>query len=438
MFSKKIRKDLSADGLFRLVKNDLEKKIKENNFRGKISLGDCLMSGFTLFSLKCASLLSFENEMKDNVVGRNLKSVYNIGEVPSDTYMRERLDEVDPESLRPIFKEIFHQAQRGKLLEDMTYLEHHIISIDGTGYFMSDKVHCESCMVKESRKTGKKSYYHQILGAVLVHPDQKEVIPLCPEPIIKQDGEKKNDCERNACKRILRKIREDHPKLKILIVEDALASNGPHIKELEKNRMSYILGVKEKDHKLLFKRAEEAYGIEYTEEEEKFEHRYRWVNGLPLNQSSRKGVNFIEYWEKNKKTGKTRYFSWVTNIEVTEENVYKIMRAGRARWKIENETFNTLKNQGYNFEHNYGHGKKNLSVVFAYLMMLAFGVDQIQQKACWLFKEAWEKSGTKVGLWRKIRSIFEMLEVDSMEAVLRAIAHGYHKPNLSENLYDTG
>ena len=82
------------------------------------------------------------------------------------------------------------------------------------------------------------------------------------------------------------------------------------------------------------------------------------------------------------------------------------MRGGRARWRIENETFNTLKNQGYHFEHNFGHGYKYLSVVFAMLMMLAFLVDQVQQIASKLFNAAWKKLGTKRSLWESIRALF--------------------------------
>ena len=107
------------------------------------------------------------------------------------------------------------------------------------------------------------------------------------------------------------------------------------------------------------------------------------------------------------------------------ENVFKIMRGGRARWKIENETFNTLKNQGYQFEHNFGHGKKNLSVIFALLMMLAFLVDQAQQLGCRLFKAVWEKVRSKRSLWEKMRGLFHDLEFDSMETLFKALLYGY-------------
>ena len=98
--------------------------------------------------------------------------------------------------------------------------------------------------------------------------------------------------------------------------------------------------------------------------------------------------------------------------------------AGRARWKIENETFNTLKNQGYHLEHNYGHGEKNLSVVLALVMMLAFLVDQVQQLCCPLFQAAWRKQGTKRQLWGEIRHHFRLLVFESMAELLMALVRG--------------
>ena len=91
-----------------------------------------------------------------------------------------------------------------------------------------------------------------MLGAVLVHPDKREVFALAPEPIMKGDGAKKNDCERNAAKRLLSDVRREHPHLKLVVVEDALASNGPHIKHLKELGMRFILGAKRADHEALF------------------------------------------------------------------------------------------------------------------------------------------------------------------------------------------
>src|SRR4249920_2989145 len=104
------------------------------------------------------------------------------------------------------------------------------------------------------------------------------------------------------------------------------------------------------------------------------------------------------------------------------------MRGGRARWKIENETFNTLKNQGYHFEHNYGHGEQHLSVVLATLMMRAFLVDQTQQLCCALFRAVWTKLGSKRLLWERMRALFYDYRLESMCALWKALLYGFEKP----------
>nr|QNO44769.1 hypothetical protein GAHJGAJJ_00002 [Methanosarcinales archaeon ANME-2c ERB4]QNO49656.1 hypothetical protein FBMMOPGC_00003 [Methanosarcinales archaeon ANME-2c ERB4]QNO49759.1 hypothetical protein DMFPCFDI_00002 [Methanosarcinales archaeon ANME-2c ERB4]QNO50111.1 hypothetical protein GDOAKEED_00015 [Methanosarcinales archaeon ANME-2c ERB4] len=424
----KLRKYLNADALLSLVRSGFEeiKDHRSNNI--KIPLADALMSAFAMFSLKDPSLLAFEERRSGDT---NLKTVYKVNTIPCDTQMRTILDGVNPYDIEPIFCDVFRQLQRGKVLEKMVFMNGcYLLSVDGTGYFSSNTVHCDSCSMKTNSKTGEITYYHQMLGAAIVHPDCKEVIPLAPEPIIKQDGETKNDCERNAGKRFFEKLRKDHPHLPLIVVEDALSSNAPHIRELEKHHLYYILGVKKGDHAFLFDYVESAVKdgltteIEYKDEDTVY--KFRFINQAPLNASNPDVlVNFLEYWETTPK--KTLYFSWVTNILITEENTSEIMRGGRARWKIENETFNTLKNQGYNFEHNYGHGKENLSVVFAMLMMLAFLVDQAQQLACRLFQAVWEKLGSKRSLWEKIRHLFFGFKFDSMEGIFRALLCGFKR-----------
>ena len=124
---------------------------------------------------------------------------------------------------------------------------------------------------------------------------------------------------------------------------------------------------------------------------------------------------------------KTQHCSGVTDFKVSQWNVMRIMWGGRARWKIENETFNTLKNQGYHFEHNYGHGNNHLSVVFMMLMMLAFLVDQTQQLACRLFQAVLQKEGSRKSLWEHMRALFLILDFECMEDIWRALLYGYKR-----------
>jgi len=181
-----LRKHLNADALFHNMRKGF-KKIKDTRTgNGKHSLADALMSGFAMFSLKDPSLLQFDSRRSTGP--HNLKTIYGIGTIPCDTTMREILDVVDPNNLRPLFKDGFRALQRGKALEQMVFMD---------GYYLLN------------------------LG-----------------------GETKNDCERNAIIRLLKKLKKEHPHLKLIIYEDSLSSNAPHINDLEKYNHKYILVLK--------------------------------------------------------------------------------------------------------------------------------------------------------------------------------------------------
>jgi len=143
-------------------------------------------------------------------------------------------------------------------------------------------------------------------------------------------------------------------------------------------------------------------------------------------------VNFLECWETSPK-GKVQHFSWVTDFTLSNENIYQIMRGGRARWRIENETFNTLKNQGYHFEHNFGHGEKNLSTVMAHLMLLAFLMDQVQGFTCSMFQQAMIASKGKLRFWRRVRSVFTEMYVNSWDDMYSGFIYGRKVPTFTPN-----
>jgi hypothetical protein len=393
-----VRKHLSAEALHKLVLHSFNEE-KLPNLEFTISWKDCLMSGLAVFGLKFPSLLKFEAEKLQPFTRHNLKKLYHVNHAPSDTCLRERLDILSPKNIRKPFKRIFACLQRGKVLERYKYLgNHYIISIDGTGQYSSNKVKCKNCC-KKHHHNGETTFYHQMLGIVLVHPDERVVIPFAPEPIVKEDGKIKNDCEQNASKRLLKKFRSEHPHLKTIIVEDGLGSNYPNLSLLDSLNLEYIIGVKPGDHSFLFDWIKHAKGKEVIINRKDVKHKFRYVNDVPLNDEHFDyRVNVLEYWEE-KANGKTSYFSWVTSFTIADNNVFELMRAGRARWRIENETFNTLKNQGYNFEHNYGHGYNNLCSIMTMLMMLAFLIDQVQQLCDKLYQQVRKR--------RKLSTLFE-------------------------------
>ena len=425
----------NTENLIAILKKEFEKITLKTREVSSQRITDILLSGVAVFNLKYPSLLQFDESRNEELIRHNLKSLYHIENPPSDTYMREIIDEIDPKDLRSGFTRLFKTLQKGKVLQKLTYVDgYYLMPIDGTGHYSSSKVHCDQCCEKHHRN-GSITYHHNLIQAALVHPDIKAVVPLCPEPILKQDGDTKNDCEMNATERFLNDYRREHPHLKTMVLQDALFGKDPHIKRLQSLKLSYIIGVKSADHGHLFKHVEtneETQVIKHVDESG-VTHRYRFLNNAPLNKSNQDvRVNFLEYiWIKE--DGTTHYFSWITDQVICKNNLELLMKAARTRWKIENETFNTLKNQGYQFDHNFGHGNKNLCTNFSFLMLMAFLIDQIQLLASLRFKKALDKTKYKIALWFKMRSLFTHFFILKWDDLFLSIAYSHQGACLTPN-----
>jgi len=416
---------LKIDRLHGYIKHEFKQFLDTREDNKSIEMADAMMSGYAMFSLKDSSLLEFNNERTPRA--HNLKEVYKIEKAPSDSGMREILDPVEPKVFNQIFAGLYKRLKKSGVVKSYEYIGDYILcSLDGVHHFSSECIRCDKC-TEFNKTNGKKEYRHYTLSSVIMHPDKSVVFPVAHEEVLRQDGVEKNDCEHNAGLRLLPRLKELFAGQKVVIVEDALSSNGPHIEQVKEAGFKFIISVKPKGNKTLFKQFEYAKArkeVKFLEiEADGLTHRFYYKNNMPLNDTHGNiRVNFLDYYQIDPSGKKpNRHFCWITDFKLHARNVYKIMRAGRSRWKIENETFNTLKNQGYNFSHSYGHGKQFLATVFMLLMMLAFFVDQIQQGYNGLFQQAWEKAQSKKALWKKVRQKFDDFQVDSMEMIYKLI-----------------
>lgn len=423
-----IKKHLSFAGLKKQLANRIS-EIKDYRDESKVeySLHDCFMSGFAMMYFQDTSLLQFQQRLEDGMHRNNLRTLFNVEKIPKQTQMRDIIDEISYSDLEPVFNDWFISLQRGKHLEQyQIFPGEYLVSIDASGYFGSSEINCPGCLFKEEKKSGESYYYHLIEQAVLMHPDCKQVIPLCPEPIMNTDGKDKQDCEINAGKRLIEKMHKAHPKIKLIIVGDGLYSKQPFINKIKENNMRYILVAKPDDHKTLMEFID---GTRKIKEMSRYEfkdikgrkHIYEWINKVPLNGNEDSiEVNYFEYWLEDK--GKVTYHnSWVTDVKINEKNVELLVRGGRCRWKIENETFNTLKNQGYHIEHNFGHGKKNLSMNFFLLNLLAFFMHQIFELTCLIYQKARTKISRREEYLNQLRCTLRILIFDKWEDLLYKI-----------------
>jgi len=292
----------------------------------------------------------------------------------------------------------------------MVFLDDHdLLSLDGPGYVSSKMIHGASCRQKTHRH-GRVTSDHQMLGAAMVHPDVREVMPLRPEPIVQHEGTDHNACERKAAKRLMTKWRQDHPHLKCIVTDESLRANAPHLETLQAHHLHSIRGGTEGEHALLFHQVQVAEPAGRVPDSTRHDrtaglvHRCRLVNDVPLN-ASKAGVrvNFMEYGESGK--DQVQHCSWVTDGRVNPRHVFRLLRGGRARWKIEHETWNSLKHPGDHVAHTDGHGQQHLSVVLAMLLRLACLVDQTQPRWCAWFPTVWATLGRKRLLWERMRAL---------------------------------
>ena len=359
-----------------------------------------------------------------------MATVYGITDIPSDNGLRKVLDRVEPDELRGGFSLLFNHTLRTGVLKDYRYWRDYLaVSIDGVQHFQSKKVSCAHCLQRRHRD-GSVSNYHSLLSAAIVCPGQREAFPLDHEPIITQDGSTKNDCERNAAHRLLARLQSVHGQQNMLLTMDALYSCNPIVQIIERQpNWRYVIGVTEPGHAHLFEQFDQLneQGKVHWRELRLDDGHYSigYVNKLALNASSPDTKVNMVYVVHTDRKGKETVFSYVTNIALSTRNIEKVMRIGRSRWKIENETFNTLKNQGYHFEHNYGHGQHHLCTVMAYLMMMAFWVDQLQQAGSRVFQQILAGLKTRVKVWESLRSVFKIIPVQSMSELQINIAKMY-------------
>ncbi len=423
-----VKKHLGFAGLLKTMAGNI-KQIDDNRQQAKVDYGmhDCVMSAFAMMYMQDPSILAFQNRIQDRIQRNNLNTIFGVHNIPKDNQLRNVLDALPIESLSPIFADFLGDLQRGKHLNQYQLLGgKYLIPIDGSEYFSSEKIHCPHCLYKKPKK-GNTRYYHQILQATIVHPDKRHVLPLAPEPIQNTDGTNKQDCEINAAKRLIAKIRTTHPKLPIIIGGDGLYSKQPFIDELKTANMSYILVAKPSDHKIIFEWVQEMFGLKagnqmaFTDKKGR-KHQYRWVNDIPLNGSKDADqVNFFDYriiaGEKI-----TYRNSWVTDLTINENNIIDLVKAGRARWKIENETFNTLKNQGYHLEHNFGHGRQNLSMIFFMINLLAFYVHQVLDLTDPLYQKVrYTKFTSRKEFWNQLRCTIRILIFPHWQSLMQFI-----------------
>ncbi|MDZ4217071.1 MAG: ISNCY family transposase, partial [Candidatus Gracilibacteria bacterium] len=342
---------------------------------------DAAAGAFSVFFTQCPSFLEYQKLMEKRYGLSNARTLFGIKDIPSDNHIRDLLDPVVPDSLFSVFDSCFDALETSGHLDSFrvglgSSNKDLLIAVDGTEYHSSETIHCNNCSAR--KRDGQTRYLHSMVTPTVVMPGKNTVVSLPPEFIMPQDGTTKQDCEQNATKRWIKKHGKTYSSANVTILGDDLYAHEPMTRLFLEKGFNFVLVCKPESHKTLY---EWINGITKEKIVRKWDGKYhqvtttyKYCEGVPLRDGNDAlMVNFVEVTVTREKDGKKLYHNaFVTNHPITEETVEAIVLAGRTRWKIENENNNTLKTQGYHLEHNFGHGKKNLSMLLATMNILAF------------------------------------------------------------------
>jgi len=397
------------------------------------SLPDTVMSGFAVMFFQHASLLQFQRAMEKKRQRCNLQTIFGVHEVPSDTQMREILDEVKPEALRGVLPELWEKVRRAGWSRRFTTTlpsgEHqgtyYTVALDGSEYFRSTQLQCPHCL-HQTDPQGREHYSHKIVGATVVRAGSHQVVPLDVEEVRNVTAESApQDCEVTAGKRLIARLRQEHPQMALIMIGDDLYSHVPFVEQLLPLRQHFVLVAKPASHPTLLAAVIAAAGMAQSQTGQWTEgsgtrHRtytYRLVHSLPLSLESAVRVHYVEVWEQNAQGEQLYHNSWITDLDVDASNVAVVVQIGRTRWKIENEQFNVHKNHGYELTHNYGHGQQYLSMVFYLLNLLAYVTHMVLALGDRLYQRCRAQESRRE-LWNALRTLVNTFLVTSWAALL--------------------
>ena len=395
----------------------------------RYAMADIAMAALSVFFMQSPSFLAHQRALAQARPRSNAHTLFGLARIPCDNHIRQLLDGVPTTHFDDALYGLVEDLDAHGALAAMRRLDDRVlIALDGTEYFRSRKIHCDHCSTRK-RNDGAVEYFHQMVAAHLVAPGRNLTLPLPPAFIQPRDGAAKQDCERQAVKRWLARHGPRCAALRPLYLGDDLYACQPICQAMLDGGGDFLLTAKPASHKTLYEyldgirppthRRTAGHGAKRRI------HRYRWMTDLPIRDGDDAlRVNWLEITSARPDGTVAYRGAFLTSLDVDRDNVAELADCARARWKIENETFNVLKQHGYHLEHNFGHGTDTLASVLVVLNLLAFALHAVCELAETLWQQARERLSTRVRLFEHLRTVTEYQVFPSWTALMALLATG--------------
>ncbi|MGI0035847.1 MAG: transposase family protein [Nitrososphaera sp.] len=341
-----------------------------------------LFTGLLMFLCHLAARRQIALKFRDNAPSAaNFASLFGVENAPHGDTLNHAFKNILPMQVQECVTRLLEILIRKKVLERYRLLDqYYVIAIDGTGIYSFSERHCKHCLTRTHN--GKTTYYHYVLEAKLVTFDGFSLSLMSEFIENPQPNPTKQDCELNAFHRLAERLKKRFPRLPICLSLDGLFACGPVFARCHLYDWRYVIVLKEGDLPSVYN---EFLGLAKLQPEGRLKERilkpvqikrdFRWVNRIEYRDSKDREhlLNVVELHETKPKDGQpqTTRFMWVTDLEITKGNVREVAHAaGRDRWKIENQGFNSQKHGGFALEHLYSHNY-NSAKVFYFLLQMA-------------------------------------------------------------------
>ena len=395
------------------------------------SMEDAAPGAFSVFFTQSPSFLSFQIAMARAKGCSTAQTLLGRDNMPTDNHIRTLPDPVAPSTLLPVFRYLFNGLpDSGYLTPYRAYGNDLLGALDGTQTFRSKHICCPNCSVT-NHDNGTTTYSHTTIPPVIVASGNPPVISLEPEFITPQDGHEQQDCENAAARRWRVPYGPACQQHGFCGLGDDVSCKQPRCEALLAQQMNFILVCKPDAHQTLSEWIAGLQAItEVTLKRRPGKTHYidtgHFVNQLPLREGEAAlKVNGCELTTTRVDDGQVIYRNaFATNHTLTADNVLEIVRDGRARWKIENENNNTLKNHGYNLTHHFGHGKENRSSMRVTFNLLAFLFHTVLDFREDKYRLIRQTLPTRKTFFDDIRALTRYLYFDSGDALLRFMMKG--------------
>ena len=401
----------------------------------RFSMADIALSAFSVFFTQCPSFLSFQQKMEQARGRNNVRSLFQVERIASDNHIRQTLDPVEAHHLFSLFDDLHRAFDQTGVLENMRAVGGtRLIALDATWYFSSQSknIHCPNCSCLRHAE-GQTTHFHSAITPVIVSPGHAQVVLLRPEFITPQDGQLKADCEINAAKRWLAAHAGRYSTGNDTLLGDDLYAHQPFCRQVLLHGFHFLFTCKPASHTHLsgwvealppgdlhtLKQRVKGKGNRWEH------HQYRWANAVPLtNSDDALKVNWCEVTISDNQGAVLYRNAFITDWPVSAENVPGLVAAGRARWKIENESNNVLKNRGYHLEHNFGHGKKHLSSLLMTMNLLAFALHTLLELGDESYRLIRATVGARRRFFQHLEALTSYLHFETWERLMDFMMRG--------------